>query len=273
MILAGKRALVTGGAGGIGSAIVRLLAAEGAEVVVHDLPRSSGAVLAASVQATFIAGDLRDTTALLADVARAGPLDILVNNAAIDPIGPIESYDSAAYDETQAINARAAFLLSQAVVPGMKQRGGGAIVNIMSVTLSGGWTEKVPYVMSKGALLGLTRALAREVGPAGIRVNAVSPGAIPTELERKYLGQRPRRVRSHGHREAVAEIPRQPGGHRRGHAVPRLAAQPLRHRPRAARERRLVHGLSRARQAGTASGGRCALAAAVLAAHRCRSKS
>ena len=188
MILAGKRALVTGGAGGIGSAIVRLLAAEGAEVVVHDLPRSSGAVLAASVQATFIAGDLRDTTALLADVARAGPLDILVNNAAIDPIGPIESYDSAAYDETQAINARAAFLLSQAVVPGMKQRGGGAIVNIMSVTLSGGWTEKVPYVMSKGALLGLTRALAREVGPAGIRVNAVSPGAIPTELERKYWG-------------------------------------------------------------------------------------
>jgi len=119
-------------------------------------------------------------------VARAGPLDILVNNAAIDPIGPIESYDSAAYDETQAINACAAFPLSQAVISGMKQRGGGAIINIMSVTLSGGWPDKVPYVMSKGALLGLTRALAREVGPAGIRVNAVSPGAIPTELERKY---------------------------------------------------------------------------------------
>lgn len=186
MILAGKRALVTGAAGGIGSAVVRLFAAEGAEVVVHDLPRSGGAALAASAQASFIAGDLRDAQALLDDVARAGPLDILVNNAAIDPIGPIESYDIAAYDETQAINARAAFLLSQAVVPGMKQRGGGAIVNIMSVTLSGGWPDKVPYVMSKGALLGLTRALAREVGPAGIRVNAVSPGAIPTELERKY---------------------------------------------------------------------------------------
>jgi NAD(P)-dependent dehydrogenase (short-subunit alcohol dehydrogenase family) len=188
VILAGKRALVTGGAGGIGSAIVRLFAAEGAEVVVHDLPQSEGAALAASAQATFIAGDLCDTQALLADVARAGPLDILVNNAAIDPIGPIERYDGAAYDETQAINARAAFLLCQAVVPGMKQRGGGAIVNIMSVTLSGGWADKVPYVMSKGALLGLTRALAREVGPAGIRVNAVSPGAIPTGLERKFWG-------------------------------------------------------------------------------------
>ncbi len=188
MILAGKRALVTGGAGGIGSAIVRLFAAEGAEVVVHDLLRSDGVALAASTPATFIAGDLRDTQALLAEVARAGPFDILVNNAAIDPIGPLESYESAAYDETQAINARAAFLLSQAVVPSMKQRGGGAIVNIISVTLSGGWAEKVPYVMSKGALLGLTRALAREVGPAGIRVNAVSPGAIPTELERKFWG-------------------------------------------------------------------------------------
>ena len=188
MILAGKRALVTGGAGGIGSAIVRLFVAEGAEVVLHDLPGSDGPALAASTQATFIAGDLRDTQALLADVARAGPLDILVNNAAIDPIGPIESYDSAAYDATQAINARAAFLLSQAVIPGMKRRGGGAIVNIISVTLSGGWADKVPYVMSKGALLGLTRALAREVGPAGIRVNAVSPGAIPTELERKFWG-------------------------------------------------------------------------------------
>lgn len=188
MILSGKRALVTGGAGGIGSAIVRLFAAEGAEVVIHDLPQTGGAVIAASVSATFIAGDLQDMPAVLADVARAGPFDILVNNAAIDPIGPIESYDAAAYDATQAINARAAFLLSQAVIPGMRQCGGGAIVNIMSITLSGGWAEKVPYVMSKGALLGLTRALAREIGPAGIRVNAVSPGAIPTELERKHWG-------------------------------------------------------------------------------------
>jgi NAD(P)-dependent dehydrogenase (short-subunit alcohol dehydrogenase family) len=188
VILAGKRALVTGGAGGIGSTIVRLFAAEGAEVVVHDLPGSDGAAVAASVQGRFIAGDLREMPAVLADVARAGPFDILVNNAAIDPIGPIESYDAAAYDATQAINARAGFLLSQAAIPGMKQRGGGAIVNVMSVTLSGGWADKVPYVMSKGALLGLTRALAREAGPAGIRVNAVSPGAIPTELERKYWG-------------------------------------------------------------------------------------
>jgi 3-oxoacyl-[acyl-carrier protein] reductase len=68
----------------------------------------------------------------------------------------------------------------------MKQKRSGAIVNVMSITLSGGWTDKVPYVMSKGALLGLTRSLAREVGPHNVRVNAVSPGAIPTELERKH---------------------------------------------------------------------------------------
>jgi NAD(P)-dependent dehydrogenase (short-subunit alcohol dehydrogenase family) len=209
VILAGKRALVTGGVGGIGSAIVRLLVAEGAEVVVHDLPQTARAALVASIvpsgRATFIAGDLRDSPTLIADVARIGPLDILVNNAAVDPIGPIESYDSATYDETQAINARAAFLLSQAVVPGMKQRGGGAIVNIMSVTLSGGWSDKVPYVMSKGALLGLTRALAREVGPA--------PRRYSDRAGAEVLARRSHRLRSHGDRETAAEIPRRPGGH------------------------------------------------------------
>ncbi len=70
----------------------------------------------------------------------------------------------------------------------MKRKGGGGIVNLMSVILSGGWSEKVPYAMSKGALLGLTRSLARELGPHNIRVNAVSPGAIPTALEHKHYG-------------------------------------------------------------------------------------
>lgn len=195
MLLTGKRALVTGGAGGIGSAVARLMAAEGANVVVHDLPQSGGAALVADLsadgscgRAEFVAGDLGDAAALVAAAGQLAPVDILVNNAAIDPIGPIESYGVADYERTQAINARAAFLLCQALAPGMAQRGGGTIVNILSITLSGGWAEKVPYVMSKGALLGLTRALARELGPAGIRVNAVSPGAIPTELERKHWG-------------------------------------------------------------------------------------
>jgi len=195
MSLLGKRALVTGGAGGIGSAIVSLFAAEGADVVVHDLESSGGAALAARLNdgrskahVEFVSGDLSDASALVEAAARVSPVDILVNNAAVDPIGPIGGYDVKDYERTQAINARAAFLLCQALGPGMAERGGGAIVNVLSITLSGGWPEKVPYVMSKGALLGLTRALARELGPSGIRVNAVSPGAIPTELERKHWG-------------------------------------------------------------------------------------
>jgi NAD(P)-dependent dehydrogenase (short-subunit alcohol dehydrogenase family) len=84
------------------------------------------------------------------------------------------------------VNANAAFVLAQTVVPGMRAKGGGAIVNVCSITLGGAWANFVPYVTSKGALLGMTRALARELGPDGIRVNAVSPGAIPTDAEKVH---------------------------------------------------------------------------------------
>jgi len=195
--LDGKRALVTGGAGGIGSAICQALLRGGCHVYLHDLPTSEGAAKAqaycdrfGSGRAIFAPGDLSDLPALKswaeALVASSGGFDFLVNNAAIDPVAPIEAYSLDEFLTVQAINAHAAFVLCQALTPAMKQKRGGAIVNIMSITLSGGWPEKVPYVMSKGALLGLTRSLARELGPYNIRVNAVSPGAIPTELERKH---------------------------------------------------------------------------------------
>ena len=112
--------------------------------------------------------------------------DFLVNNAAIDPVGPIEAYSIEDFLAVQTINAHAAFVLCQTLAPHMKRKGGGAIVSVMSVVLSGGWPDKVPYAMSKGALLGLTRSLARELGPDHIRVNAVSPGAIPTPMEHKH---------------------------------------------------------------------------------------
>jgi 3-oxoacyl-[acyl-carrier protein] reductase len=193
----GKNALVTGGAGGIGSAICESLARSGCRVFLHDLPTSDGAAKAGSLnerfgsgRAAFVPGDLGDLPALKREsealAAAAGGFDFLVNNAAIDPVAPIEAYSLDEFLAVQTINAHAAFLLCQALVPSMKQKRSGAIVNVMSITLSGGWAEKVPYVMSKGALLGLTRSLAREVGPHNIRVNAVSPGAIPTELERKH---------------------------------------------------------------------------------------
>ena len=195
--LEGKTALVTGGAGGIGLTICEALLESGGRVFLHDLPISDGALDARSLcqrfgdgRAIFVAGDLNDLAALKREsaalAAEVDGFDFLVNNAAIDPVAPIEAYSIADFLAVQTINAHAAFVLCQTLAPHMKRKGTGAIVNVMSVVLSGGWAEKVPYAMSKGALLGLTRSLARELGPSHIRVNAVSPGAIPTELERKH---------------------------------------------------------------------------------------
>ena len=193
----GKAALVTGGAGGIGSTVSEALLESGAQVFLHDLPTSGGATRAASLcqkfgegRARFVPGDLSDLVALKRDserlAAEVGGFDFLVNNAAIDPVAPIEAYSLEDFLAVQTINAHAAFVLCQTLAPHMKRKGGGAIVSVMSVVLSGGWPEKVPYAMSKGALLGLTRSLARELGPHNIRVNAVSPGAIPTPMEHKH---------------------------------------------------------------------------------------
>ncbi|TGS71745.1 SDR family oxidoreductase [Mesorhizobium sp. M3A.F.Ca.ET.201.01.1.1] len=202
--LDGKLALVTGGAGGIGEEICFALAESGARVVLHDLqnaPRASvcerinAAGFAHEVTTTF--GDLADLDALQKDVvslvAEIGPVSVLVNNAAINPRGPIETYALEDFVRVQAINAHAAFVLSQAVMPGMR-KAGGAIVNIGSQTLAGGVPDMVPYVSAKGALLGLTRSLAREAGPYGVRVNMVSPGAIPTDLERRVWADQLARV-------------------------------------------------------------------------------
>lgn len=192
-----KKCLVTGGAGGLGTAICTTLSLAGYQVFMHDLPESEGAALAAQMneaageeRVTFIAGDLADLIALRAQCVPlleiTGGIDVLINNGGIDTNGVVDEVSLHEFHNTQTINASAAFVLSQALSPAMKELGGGQIVNIMSIILSGGWNERVPYAMSKGALLGLTRALARELGPFNIRVNAVSPGAIPTNMERKF---------------------------------------------------------------------------------------
>jgi 3-oxoacyl-[acyl-carrier protein] reductase len=195
--LDGKTALITGGAGGIGLAICEALLESGGRVFLHDLPTSNGVSKARSLcqrfgddRAIFIAGDLNDLPALAREsaqlAAQVDGFDFLVNNAAVDPVAPIEAYSIEDFLAVQTVNAHAAFVLCQALAPYMKRKSAGAIVSVMSVVLSGGWPEKVPYAMSKGALLGLTRSLARELGPHNIRVNAVSPGAIPTEMEHKH---------------------------------------------------------------------------------------
>ena len=198
MSVAGKTAIVTGAASGIGRATARLLAERGARVVAAGLqPEGLRAAVADIVstggEAVAVDADLSDPQAA-ADVARAadeafGGADVLVNNAAIYPKGPWHEADAAEWDAVFATNVRAYFLLAKAVRPQMLARGGGAIVNIASVTFFWGEPLLASYVASKGAVIGFTRSLAREAGPDGIRVNAVAPGAFPTAATEIHADQ------------------------------------------------------------------------------------
>jgi 3-oxoacyl-[acyl-carrier protein] reductase len=185
---AGKTAIVTGAATGIGAATATLLAERGARVLAAGLQPEAlratvEAIVARGGDALAVDADVSDPAAIeaLAAVAeREGGADILVNNAAIYPLGPWHEADAAQWDAVYATNVRGAFLLAKAVRPQMIARGGGAIVNVASVTFYWGEALLASYVASKGAVIGFTRALAREAGPEGIRVNAVAPGAFPT---------------------------------------------------------------------------------------------
>jgi 3-oxoacyl-[acyl-carrier protein] reductase len=187
--VAGKTAIVTGAGTGIGRATAILLAERGARVVAAGLqPERLGETVAAITdaggEAVAVDADLSDPQAIEAVAAQAqerfGGADVLVNNAAVYPIGPWHEMDAAGWDAVFATNIRGYFLLARAVRPQMLARGGGAIVNVASVTFFWGEALLVAYVASKGAVVGFTRALAREAGPEGIRVNAVAPGAFPT---------------------------------------------------------------------------------------------
>jgi NAD(P)-dependent dehydrogenase (short-subunit alcohol dehydrogenase family) len=189
MSVAGKTAIVTGAATGIGAATATLLAARGARVLAaglqpDELRETVAAIEADGGEALAIEADLSDPAHVEVVAARAqeafGGADILVNNHAIYPLGPWHEADAAEWDAVFATNVRSYFLLAKAVRPQMLARGGGAIVNVASVTFYWGEAGLVSYVASKGAVIGFTRSLAREAGPEGIRVNAVAPGAFPT---------------------------------------------------------------------------------------------
>ncbi|MFC4113390.1 SDR family NAD(P)-dependent oxidoreductase [Nonomuraea zeae] len=174
-------ALVTGAAGALGRAIVRRLAADGHQVAALDLDAGS------LEGALNLKTDLRDPAAIEAafaeTAARLGPVGILVNNAAVYPARPFLEVPLAEYDHVHAVNQRAYWLAAQHAAGQMSELGGGAIVNIASITMHGGWSDLAAYVATKGAAAALTRALARELGPKEIRVNCVSPGAFPTAAE------------------------------------------------------------------------------------------
>jgi len=191
-----KVVLVTGGSRGIGKAICHAFAEEGAKVGVNYCRSRDGAEAIAEAinqsqapgQAVAIGGDLGDPatiTSMFDALEEAfGPTDILVNNAAYCPSGPIESYSVEEWEKTFRINVTGAFVASQELVKRLRARGaGGKIVNIASqAAFLGSTSGHLPYDASKGALVSMTRAIAREVATEGINVNAVAPGMVMTEM-------------------------------------------------------------------------------------------
>jgi 3-oxoacyl-[acyl-carrier protein] reductase len=198
MSVEGRTAIVTGAATGIGRATARLLAERGARVVAaglqpDELAGTVQAIAEAGGEAIAVDADVSDPDAIEAVAAAAqtafGGTDILVNNAAVYPLAPWHEMDAAALDAVFATNVRGYYLMARAVREQMITRGGGAVVNVASVTFWTGNALLAAYVASKGAVIGFTRALAREAGPEGIRVNAVAPGAFPTAATEIHADQ------------------------------------------------------------------------------------
>jgi NAD(P)-dependent dehydrogenase (short-subunit alcohol dehydrogenase family) len=188
----GGVAIVTGAAGALGRATALRLGADGFAVAAFG---RAGAGLAetlrqleeSGVTAIGVECDLRDAEKLdaaIRDVEQNfGPIEVLVNNAAIYPTTPFLEIAVSEFDDVVAVNQRAYFVAAQSVARFMVPRGCGSIVNVGSITWGGGWALLASYVTTKGASVAMARALARELGPSGVRVNVVSPGAFPTEAE------------------------------------------------------------------------------------------
>jgi meso-butanediol dehydrogenase/(S,S)-butanediol dehydrogenase/diacetyl reductase len=193
---AGRVALVTGGASGIGAATARALAREGARVVVVDLDRERGAAVATACGGELAVTDVADAAALTATVARAaaahGRLDVLVSNAFATAAGPIARLEPAAWERTLAVTLTAAFTALRAAVPHL--RGGGAVVHVASVSGLAGDRGLAAYNAAKAGLVNFTRAAALELAPAGVRVNAVCPGLVDTPALARALGRTPERA-------------------------------------------------------------------------------
>lgn len=191
--LGGRRVLYTGASGGLGHQTTIDLLHQGAEVFAIDRDHSKNQSLISDTppelaqRLHLIELDLTDTKALtsqLRAITLEAPIDVVINNAAIYPSKPFEDYSQAEHRAVHAVNVEAALICVAETLPGMRAGNWGRIINVTSITLSGGWENLAPYVQSKGALLGLTRAWAREFGKWGITSNAIAPGAFPTDAEK-----------------------------------------------------------------------------------------
>jgi len=186
--LQNRRVLITGGASGIGEEMVRAFVSQGAAVAFLDINATAGETLATETGARFVPCDLTDIAALRAAVAQVesllGGIDVLINNAGKDDRQVMGEVEPEAWRRMLSFNLDHQFFASQAVAPGMKARGSGVVILLGSVSWMRGMPGMVAYTTSKAAINGLNRTLARELGPDGIRVNCIVPGAILTERQK-----------------------------------------------------------------------------------------
>jgi NAD(P)-dependent dehydrogenase (short-subunit alcohol dehydrogenase family) len=213
--LAGRVVLITGGASGIGAAFVRAFASQQARVAFLDLDVDAGAALVRDVAAEcgsaplFVPCDLLDIAALRAAIeqvrATLGDVAVLVNNAANDQRQVLADVTPTEFDWTIGVNLKHVFFAAQAVVPQMQARGGGSIINMSSIAWIRGAPALPVYAAAKAAIVGFTNSLGRLVGPDRIRVNAIAPGMVITERQRRLWFQDERQIAEGRARQAIPD--------------------------------------------------------------------
>jgi len=189
--LAGKRVVITGGGSGIGAGLVEAFARQGAETIFVDILEDESRALVARlagmpVPTVFHRIDLTDLAAIESFFRALGGIDVLVNNAGNDDRHTLQDITPDYWDERMAVNLRHMLFAAKAVAPGMKARGGGAIINLGSISWHLGLPGLLLYETAKAGIEGLTRALARELGPDNIRVTTVVPGNVKTPRQMKW---------------------------------------------------------------------------------------